>query len=106
MKRLSVLSFAMVMAASVIAAPGTVEIDLVTARIEVADRKHPTHRLAAEELEKHLLLIVGERRPSKDGFAFVIGSKAPGGKDAPEWTSLAELTSNAVYFWGDDGKPE
>ena len=106
MKRLPVLCFAMVMAASVIAAPETVEIDLVTARIEVADRKHPTHKLAAEELEKHLLLIVGERRPAKDGFAFVIGSKAPGGKDAPEWTSLAELTSNAIYFRGDDGKPE
>lgn len=106
MKRLSVLSFAMLMIATAFAAQGVVEIDLVTARIEVADRKHPTHKLAAEELEKHLLLIVGERRPSKDGFAFVIGSKAPGGKDAPEWTSLAELTSNAVYFWGDDGKPE
>ena len=106
MKRLSVFSYAMVMIATACAAPGIVEIDLVTARIEVADLKHPTHRLAAEELEKHLLLIAGERRPAKDGFAFMIGSKAPGGKDAPEWTSLAELTSNAVYFWGDDGKPE
>lgn len=106
MKRLSVLSFAMVMIATACAAPGIVEIDLVTARIEVADRKHPTHKLAAEELEKHLALIAGERRPSKDGFAFVIGRKAQSGKDAPEWTSLAEMTSTAVYFWGDDGKKE
>ena len=106
MKKMSVFLYAMVAAISAFAETETVEIDLVTARIEVADRKHPTHRLAAEELEKHLALIAGERRPSKNGFAFVIGKRAPGGKDAPEWTSLAEITPDAVYFWGDDGKPE
>lgn len=92
-------------AMSVLAAQGSVEIDLVTARIEVADRDHPTQMLAAEEFEKHLALIAGERHPSKDGFVFKIGRKAPGGKDAPEWTSLAEVTPNAAYFWGDDTKP-
>lgn len=28
---------------------------------------------------------------------FVIGKKAPGGKDAPEWTSLAEITPDADF---------
>ena len=81
---MSVFSFAMVMAASLLAMPEVVVIDLVTARIEVADRQHPTHKLAAEELERHLALIAGERRPSRDGFAFVIGRRSQGGKDAPE----------------------
>ena len=106
MKKLSVFLYAIVTVASAFSETETVEIDLVTARIEVADRDHPTQMLAAKELEKHLALIAGERRPSKDGFAFMIGSKAPDGKDAPEWTSLAEITPNAVYFWGDDTKPQ
>ena len=107
MKIKGMVAFSLALAAMpVLAAQGEVEIDLVTARIEIADRDHPTQMLAAEELEKHLALIAGERRPSKDGFAFMIGSKAPDGKDAPEWTSLAEITPNAVYFWGDDTKPQ
>ena len=81
----------------------SLEIDLATARIEIADKKHPTHKLAARELEKHLALIAGERRPSKKGVAFVIGRKAPGAEDAPEWTSKAAVSTEAVYFWGDDG---
>lgn len=81
----------------------SVTIDLVTARIKIANAANSSHKLAAEELEKHLLLIAGERRPSKDGFAFMIGSKAPGAEDAPEWTSLASVTPQAVHFWGDDG---
>jgi hypothetical protein len=104
MKFRNMLSVAFFLAGPLLAAEkNTVEIDLVTARIEIADGKHPTHKLAAEELEKHLSLIAGERRPAKDGFAFVIGRKAPGAEDAPEWTSKAALSSSAAYFWGDDG---
>ena len=81
MKIKGMVAFSLALAAMpVLAAQGEVEIDLVTARIEIADRDHPTQMLAAEELEKHLALIAGERRPSKDGFAFMIGSKAPDGK--------------------------
>ena len=87
--------------AAVAAEPQT--IDLVTARIEVADRENPSQRIAAEELEKHLALLAGERRPAPDGFAFRIGTKAPGAVDTPEWTSLAQPTADAVYLWGDDG---
>lgn len=104
MKFRNMLSVAFFLAGPLLAAEkNTVEIDLVTARIEIADGKHPTHKLAAEELEKHLSLIAGERRPAKDGFAFVIGRKAPDAEDAPEWTSKAALSSSAAYFWGDDG---
>ena len=100
----NIVLVAFISAGSLFAADkNTIEIDLTTARIEIADKKHPTHRLAAQELEKHLALIAGERRPSKKGFAFVIGRKAPSAADAPEWTSKAAVSTDAVYFWGDDG---
>lgn len=81
---------------------GLREIDLTTARIEVTDRKNPTQKLAAAELEKHLALVAGERRPAKDGYRFVIGRKPPRGKDASPWISFAQATDDAMYFWGDD----
>ena len=94
-----------VLAAICIAAFGAAsaaEIDLVTARIEVNDPKNPTQKLAAEELEKHLKLVAGERRPAKDGYRFIIGQKPLGGKDASDWMSFAQAADGAMYFWGDD----
>ena len=81
------------------------EIDLRTARITVADRESVSQRRAAEELEKHLSLIAGERNPATNGFEFVIGRVAPGRQAAREWESHAVVAGDNLYFWGDDGKP-
>ena len=77
-------------------------IDLATARIEVADVENQSQKVAAEELERHLALLAGERRPAADGFAFRIGTKAPGAADASAWTALAQVAGETVYLWGDD----
>ena len=55
-----------------------VEIDLRTARITVANPESQTQTRAATELEKHLALIAGERKPADAGFEFIIGRVAPG----------------------------
>ena len=54
------------------------EIDLRTARIKVTDPANKSQSMAAKELEKHLALIAGERKPAADGYEFVIGRAAPG----------------------------
>ena len=77
-------------------------IDLAKVRIEVADKENVSQAIAAEELERHLALLSGERRPAADGFVFRIGTKAPGAADTAAWTSQAQLAGEAVYFWGDD----
>ena len=79
------------------------EIDLRTARITVADIGNKSQKRAAEELEKHLSLIVGERCPVDGGCEFVIGRVAPGKDAAKDWESHAFFAGKMVYFWGDDG---
>ena len=79
------------------------EIDLRTARITVADIGNKSQKRAAEELEKHLSLIAGERSPVDGGCEFVIGRVAPGKCAAKDWESHAFFDGKTVYFWGDDG---
>ncbi|MBR4652625.1 MAG: hypothetical protein IKO72_04630 [Kiritimatiellae bacterium] len=80
-----------------------VEIDLCAARITVENRENGTQARAAEELEKHLALIAGERKPAAGGFEFVIGRVAPGKVAAKDWESHAAAVDGKIYFWGDDG---
>ena len=80
------------------------EIDLRKARITVVNPANRNQKIAAEELEKHLLLIAGERKPAKDGFEFVIGRIAPKGTAAKAWESHAMVDGGTLYFWGDDGE--
>ena len=80
-----------------------VEIDLRTARITVENKENSTQARAAAELEKHLALIAGERKPAADGFEFVIGRVAPGKAAAKDWESHAAEAGGKIYFWGDDG---
>ena len=79
------------------------EIDLRTARIKVTDPANKSQSMAAKELEKHLALIAGERKPAADGYEFVIGRAAPGKDAGMAWESHALATDKAMYFWGDDG---
>ena len=90
----------MVAAVAVVGIAG--EIDLRTARVTVVDPANKSQRMAAEELEKHLALIAGDRMPVSNGYEFVIGRVAPGHAAAKEWESLASATDKALYFWGDD----
>ncbi len=78
------------------------EIDLRTARITVADPESKAQKMAAEELEKHLALIAGERHPVAEGYEFVIGRVAPGMDAAKAWESHAFASGKTLYFWGDD----
>ena len=82
------------------------EIDLRTARITVENKENGTQARAAAELEKHLALIAGERKPAEGGFEFVIGRVAPGKAAAKDWESHAAAVGGKIYFWGDDGEGE
>jgi hypothetical protein len=84
-------------------ASSAIEVDLRTARITVADPENNSQSKAAKELEKHLALIAGERKPSANGFEFAIGRVAPGKEAAKAWEAHAFADGKAVYFWGDDG---
>ena len=78
-------------------------IDLRTARITVVDAKNIAQSNAASELEKHLLLIAGERKPSADGYEFAIGRMAPGKAKPQACDAYAYAMDKVMYFWGDDG---
>ena len=93
----------MALTAIVVFAAQAVEIDLRTARITVENKENGTQAHAATELEKHLALIAGERKPAADGFEFVIGRVAPGKAAAKDWEAHAAAVDGKIYFWGDDG---
>lgn len=79
------------------------EWPLAEIRIETADPGNPVQKLAAEEMEKHLGLIAGGRKPGND-YIFRIGTPAPDQeKDKMEVTEARyAVRGKVVYLWGDD----
>lgn len=79
------------------------EWPLAEIRVEVAKPNDPVQKLAGEEMEKHLGLIAGGRKPGA-AYTFRIGTPAPGQEKDKLNTTEARyaVRGQTVYFWGDD----
>lgn len=74
--------------------------DLAEAKIEMKGNSEDV-KLAAQELEKHLSLIAGERKGG-GGCAFVVGGRPDGAPAPTNFESFARVCGDKVFFWGDD----
>ena len=79
------------------------DVNLETVRVTCPSNATEACRTAAEDLEKHLMLISGERTPSNDGWVFAVGQTPPGELQAGNFESRSKVCGNTVYFWGDEG---
>ncbi|GEM_PF-982941 len=70
--------------------------------VETANPGDPIQSLATKEMEKHLALIGGPRKPGAR-YKFLIGSPVDGQTGKPESTEAHyAIRGDKVYFWGDD----
>ncbi len=79
------------------------EWPLAEISVETAKPNDLIQKLAGEEMEKHLKLIAGERKPGS-AYTFRIGTPAPGQEN--DKLDIAEaryaVRGKTVYLWGDD----
>ena len=77
-----------------------VTLDRATAQIDVRGKNFEP---AAQELEKHLRLIAGERTGQGD-CQFIIGARPEGTPPPGAFESFARVCGGKVYFWGDEAQ--
>lgn len=83
------------------AGDGDFTVDLRTVQVVCRNTNSVDCVKAAAELEKHLALMAGERRPSPDGFVFSVG-ECPAGNSPEEYKYVARVCENRICFWGDE----
>ena len=80
------------------------EVDLRTVQVVCCDTNSPGCRQAAAELEKHLGLVAGTRKPVAGGWTFAVGKRPAGEPEPAAFVSKAKVVGRTVCFWGEEAE--